>query len=107
MEIILAVRVEQLLTKQQILDYYLNIVQLGPGVYGLREGARFYFNKEPEDLSHYQAALLAYFIPRPNDYGKVFASGKPSKHRKDSVRRILKRMVRQNYLAPEMLGEKK
>jgi len=102
-EALTAIRLELLLTKEEILDYYLNLIELGPGVYGLREGARFYFNREPEEISPRQAALLAFFIPSPVKYGNYFKEGKASEFREGRIKQILENMVLQKYLDPDDL----
>jgi penicillin-binding protein 1A len=64
-ETILARRVEQELTKNQILELYLNNVYLGAGRYGVEEGARYYFGKKAKDLDVAEAAMLAGMVASP------------------------------------------
>ena len=64
-ELVLTWRMEQLVGKRRILELYLNLVELGPGVYGISEGAERYFGKEPEELSADEAAQLAALLPAP------------------------------------------
>jgi len=56
-EVILARRLEQTLTKEQILELYLNQIYLGHGRYGVQEAARFYFDKDVHKLGLAEAAL--------------------------------------------------
>jgi penicillin-binding protein 1A len=65
-EAALAVRLEAGLTKEQILENYLNTVYFGNGAYGVGAAAQIYFGVDVEDLSVSQAALLAGFIQRPS-----------------------------------------
>src|SRR5215470_2870199 len=58
-EILLARRLEQALTKDEILTLYLNQIYYGHGRYGVEEAARFYFGKSAADLDPGEAALLA------------------------------------------------
>lgn len=58
-EMILARRLEQALSKQDILYLYLNQIYFGHGAYGVQEGARVYFGKDVADLNVQEAALLA------------------------------------------------
>ncbi len=101
-EIITALRLERILTKQEILNYYINLIELGPGVYGIREGACCYFNSGPEDLTPYQAALIAFFIPNPQKHGKDYVMRRPRAYRDKRVRGILKTMVFQQYITLEV-----
>jgi hypothetical protein len=64
-EAVLTWRMEQLISKRRILELYLNLVELGPGVYGVGEAAERYFGKEPEELSLDEAAQLAALLPAP------------------------------------------
>jgi hypothetical protein len=64
-EAVLTWRLEQLVDKRRILELYLNVVELGPGVYGITEAADRYFGKLPEELSSDEAAQLAALLPAP------------------------------------------
>jgi len=64
-ELYLAKRMEQVLTKGRILELYLNIVELGPMVYGIGHGARYYFDKPAGALTPRECAFLAAMLPGP------------------------------------------
>ncbi|MDT8396538.1 MAG: biosynthetic peptidoglycan transglycosylase [bacterium] len=64
-ELLLARRLEAALTKDRILELYLNVVELGNGVYGVGAGARHHFGKEPGALSLRESAFLAAMLPGP------------------------------------------
>jgi hypothetical protein len=64
-EAVLTWRLEQVLPKRRILELYLNLAQLGPGVVGVQEAADRYFGKLPEELSVDEAAQLAALLPAP------------------------------------------
>lgn len=64
-EIYLAYRMEQELTKGRIVEFYLNVVELGPMVYGIGHGARYYFGKSPSELTPRECAFLAAMLPGP------------------------------------------
>ena len=80
-EIYLARRMEQELTKGRILELYLNIVELGPMVYGVGHGARYYFDKPASALTPRECAFLTAMLPGPK---KVY---NPYRH----LDRVLKR----------------
>ena len=65
-EVIIAFWLEAWLTKQEILSRYLSSVYFGDGVYGLRAAAHHYFNREPENLSLAQSAMLAGMVQAPS-----------------------------------------
>ena len=89
-EIYLAKRMEQELTKGRILELYLNIVELGPMVYGIGHGSRYYFDKPASALTPRECAFLAAMLPGPQ---KVY---NPYRHldrvlkRSDMVLRLLR-----------------
>lgn len=58
-ELLIALDAERKLGKDKILELYLNIIYYGNGVYGVGDAARFYFNREPKDLSVNQMFMLA------------------------------------------------
>jgi membrane carboxypeptidase/penicillin-binding protein len=64
-EAVLTWRTEQVLSKRRILELYLNLVELGPGIYGFAEASERYFGKEPDQLSLDEAAQLAALLPAP------------------------------------------
>ncbi|KAF0215558.1 MAG: monofunctional biosynthetic peptidoglycan [Geobacteraceae bacterium] len=64
-ELILAKRMEEELTKGRIIELYLNAVELGPMVYGIGHGARYYFGKPASALTPRECAFLAAMLPGP------------------------------------------
>jgi monofunctional biosynthetic peptidoglycan transglycosylase len=65
-EALLTVQLERTLSKQRILELYLNVVELGPGIYGAEAAARHYFHKSAGRLGRRQAARLAAALPAPD-----------------------------------------
>ncbi len=65
-EVIIAFWLEAWLTKQEILSRYLSSVYFGDGVYGLRAAAHHYFNRDPENLTLAQSAMLAGLVQAPS-----------------------------------------
>jgi hypothetical protein len=53
------------ISKEKILELYLNRIEMGPGVYGIKKASLFYFNKQLRDLSFIECLVLSYVIPRP------------------------------------------
>ena len=65
-ELELALALEAYLTKDEILEYYMNNVYLGHGAFGFGEGIKFYFNENPSELKRSEAILLATLPSAPN-----------------------------------------
>ena len=74
-EIVLTFTLEQVLTKQRILEIYLNNVEWGEGVFGAEAAAQHYFRKPAHRLSAYEAARLAVMLPQPKRFEKNPGSG--------------------------------
>ncbi len=64
-EVPLALRLEKELTKEQILELYLNTIEWGPGVFGVEAASRTYFDRTSTNLKDEQIWLLALLIPNP------------------------------------------
>jgi monofunctional biosynthetic peptidoglycan transglycosylase len=64
-EIVLAKRMEDELTKGRIVELYLNVFELGPMVYGIGHGSRYYFGKHPSQLTPRECSILAAMLPGP------------------------------------------
>ena len=69
-EFVLTLMLEGLLSKQRILEIYLNHVEWGEGIFGAEAAARHYFGKSAAQLSAWEAARLAVMLPRPKHYQK-------------------------------------
>ena len=65
-----ALFLEILIPKEKILEWYLNLVELGDGVYGIAAGSQHYFRTKPELLSIEQSVHLALVLPSPNGWSK-------------------------------------
>jgi monofunctional biosynthetic peptidoglycan transglycosylase len=89
-EIYLAYRMEQELTKGRIIEFYLNVVELGPMVYGIGHGAQYYFGKPASSLTPRECAFLAAMLPGPRvAYNPYKNLGKVLK-RSDMILRLLR-----------------
>lgn len=70
-EAILATRLERKLTKDEILELYLNTINFGRGAYGIKNAAKNYFGKTPSELTIGEAAILASLPKSPTKYSKL------------------------------------
>jgi 1A family penicillin-binding protein len=91
---VLAIRLEQILTKDQILEMYLNQVYWGHNNYGVQTAARSYFNKSAENLTIGESAMMAGLIQAPEEFSP-FASMKLAKQKQ---REVLGRMLELNWI---------
>ena len=74
-EFVLTFALEGLLSKQRILELYLNHVEWGEGVFGAEAASQHYFRKHASQLSPFEAARLAVMLPRPRYFEKLPSSG--------------------------------
>ena len=91
-EIRLALKLERMHTKQEILGYYLNGVYFGEGVYGIENASRRYFGKSAKDLTLVEGCALASTVKAPSVYNPT----KPSCESRKNL--ILKQMYEQGYI---------
>jgi membrane peptidoglycan carboxypeptidase len=77
-EIRYAMAVEKKLTKQQILERYLNLAPFGNGAYGVFAASQVYFNKQPKDLTVPEAALLAGLVKAPTSFDPTSLDKRPA-----------------------------
>jgi monofunctional biosynthetic peptidoglycan transglycosylase len=73
-EMAVTVCLEALWTKKRILEVYINIIEMGEGVYGVEAAARHYFKKNASNLSKRECALIAACLPNP----RKFIANKPT-----------------------------
>jgi monofunctional glycosyltransferase len=74
-EFVLTFALEKMLSKERILEIYLNSVEWGEGIFGAEAAARHYYRKNAAQLTAYEAARLAVMLPRPKYFEKVPNSG--------------------------------
>jgi len=94
MEMLLALRIETTLSKEEILHLYLNIIYLGEGCYGVESASRTYFGKSVKNLNLAECALLAGIIRSPENYS-------PFKNRDLAISRqkiVLQKMLELGFI---------
>jgi len=93
-EAVLTWRLEQVIPKDRILELYLNLVEMGPGIYGIAQASRVYFHRGASDLTALQAAKLAALTPSPRQLAEGLAAGRPAGVLLDRVQLLLRLMRR-------------
>jgi len=91
----------RLVSKERMYEVYLNIIEWGPGVYGIRQASGYYFNKYPADLNLQESLFLAGIVPFPKRYKSVFEyNGLPKTYFANYMQRMKDLMVSRNYILP-------
>ena len=91
-EIILTWWLETQLDKRALIELYLNVIEYGPGIYGIRNAAKHYFGRKPADLSPAEASFLACVLPNPPKFHKHYENGSLSAKMTNRVRRFMTNM---------------
>ena len=100
-EINLALTAEKQLTKEQILEYYLNIIYFGDNSYGIESASEHYFSKPAKELSLDEACMLAGMIKSPNYYSPITNPDLCIKRRN----LVLKELYKDNKISLNQLNE--
>ena len=96
-ELLLALSLEDRMTKDAILTLYLNVVEFGPGIWGISDAADAWFLKRPDQLSVREAAFISSILPAPRMWHQRIAeSGRAPRSR---VNGVLDRMRRRGSLS--------
>ena len=93
----LALRLEKIMSKDEILENYLNIINLGSGCYGVQAAARRYFGKDVSELTLSESAVLAAIPQNPTAFNPIWHPDKNNSRRTT----ILSYMQTQGYITPE------
>lgn len=91
-EAILTLYLEKIVSKDRILELYLNIIELGENVYGIGEASRYYFNTSPKNLNAREGAFLAMLLPSPVRYSVSFDKKELTEFATEQVNSILTKM---------------
>ena len=105
-EIVLAWILEHLtgVSKERLLEIYLNIIEWGPGIHGADEAARFYFDRDAHDLTLDQSLFLATIIPSPSHWRWRFDSnGEARRYVKAQMHFIGRAMIAKGWLPADAL----
>ena len=87
-------------SKDDILEAYLNIIYTGPNIYGVKEAAHYYFNRDIKDLSLAESAFLAGINNSPNSYNPFSDTDKSEKINK-RTKTVLNKMLELGYISKD------
>jgi hypothetical protein len=100
-ELFLTWHVEQVLTKDRILEIYFNVIEYGPALYGIGPAMKHYFGKHPRDLNLREAAFFSSILPNPKDRYKQYCQGTLTKWTTAKIERILALMFKRGRITQE------
>jgi hypothetical protein len=100
-EVALTWWLERSLDKRSILELYLNVVEFGPGIYGIGPAARFFFGHEPGDLTVLQGIYLATLLPAPIPRYSMFERGAVGAGTLQQLRHTARSMALNHHITAE------
>lgn len=100
-ELILTWRLEATVSKRRILELYLNLIELGPGIHGGPDAARYYFGRSLTALNLKESLFLATLAPAPARKSQASAEGKISSDWNDNLLRQIERLRIRGWITSE------
>ncbi len=100
-ELAITFLLESALGKDRILEIYLNIIEWGPDLRGLRPASRHYFGRDPRELTPAEMAFLVVIIPGPIKYQSSFAHGMPGPGLRSLIDQLLAKLRSVNAIDEE------
>ena len=95
-----AISLEFGMSKDEVLETYLNIIYVGPNIYGVQAGSKYYFNKDVNDLSLAECAFLAGINHSPNSYNP-FEGKDISEKTSKRTKTVLNKMLDLKYISKD------
>jgi hypothetical protein len=93
---------QRIVSKERMLEVYLNIIEWGPGIYGIGEASKFYFNKKPSELNMSECIYLSSIIPRPKYFKYSFeADGSLKSYLKNYFDVVAGRLLKKEIIDQE------
>ena len=88
-------------SKEEILDMYLNVIYVGPNIYGVGSGAKYYFNKNVQELTLAECAFLAGINNSPNSYNPFTDETDNTEKINNRTKTVLEKMLELEYITEE------
>lgn len=98
-EAYLTLQLEAALNKRQILELYINFIELGPNIFGIKQASEFYFHKKPSDLTILESAYLAHLLPNPLEYSQTFERQKLTPFSRSRILAICRTLWKLGYIS--------
>ena len=100
-EALYTLQLERTLSKKEILERYLNVVQFGKDLFGVKQASQFYFQKSPNDLDVVESAFLTFLLPSPEKYSKSFFTKNLTPFAEKRLNEITDRMFEYNRITED------
>ncbi|MFZ4714256.1 MAG: biosynthetic peptidoglycan transglycosylase [Bacteriovoracaceae bacterium] len=103
-ELVLSTELEERFPKMTILETYLNVVEMGVGIYGLTAAAQLYFKKTPYNLTAKEAAFVAMLLPSPKRYSVSYRKRELTRYARGTINNILRKMKAGGFISEETMN---
>jgi monofunctional biosynthetic peptidoglycan transglycosylase len=100
-EMAMAMYLERKVKKQKILELYINLIELGDGLYGVHDASLYYFRKNPAGLSIRESAFLVMLLPSPIKYSSSYHDKKLSPYANKIMRSIFDKLKARRFITEE------
>lgn len=100
-EFLMTIKLEKEVSKEKILETYLNIAELGKDIYGLKKASSVYFSKLPSELTAREGAFLAMLLPSPVKYSISFRNQELTEFAHQQVSNILFKLKQAKIITDE------
>ena len=100
-----SIELEWVLCKDEILESYLNIIYVGPNIYGVQTGSKYYFNKDVSELDLVECAFLAGINISPNSYNPFKENVDNTEKIEKRVKIVLNKMLELNYITEDEFAD--
>ena len=88
-EVILADYLERTFKKEEMMELYLNIIEFGPDLYGVKNAAWHYFGRKPAELNLAECLFLSSLLPKPREYHKLYEKGELPQSWMNNIRQLM------------------
>ncbi|MFN8845792.1 MAG: monofunctional biosynthetic peptidoglycan transglycosylase [Bdellovibrionales bacterium] len=101
LEALITIRIERYLTKKEILERYLNVIEFGKNIYGIKQASQHYFKKHPSQLSIVESAFLVMLLPNPKKYSASFYRKELTPFAAKRIRQIINNLYQFQRISEE------
>jgi len=102
-ELVLTWWLETHFSKEEIIELYINIIEYGPDLYGIKNAASRYFGRLPSDLDPIESVFLAKLLPAPTDRYAMYTKGEVSEKWMSVLHGVLQIMFKRGYITEDEL----
>ena len=106
-ELVLADYLEKTFRKEELMELYLNVIEFGPDLYGVRDAAMHYFGRRPDEINLAESLFLSSLLPNPKGYHKMYEKGVVSPYWVTRIGQLMEVAAKNGKISPKELEEGK